>query len=398
MLPLEIWQMILRYSISVPDFLDPNVGDRVPPWILYLQGHWNDPKQYWMSERTRNSLRRVCRSWETYLRLYAHRFVRMDDIIHGLVPAKYLKSAVRISLGDHGPSFCYKCRPNQHPAGGTFQEATSKYSKYCLQIFPQVYPVKAQILDYGKFNSELIGPSILPSAFPELVTVRITSYIDTNLMIHFIESFPSLMHILSQCFWTPDPVVQLKSTILTTLHLSLTGPGRSYENITSQDLDFPKIKNLRIWFPHRDESSGFKPRYWLDVLGLVGRNSRTLYLNQQKVLCTHQGPCGDISGDIWTICPKVEHLHLSGQVTSSPPPPGHPIHTLSIPYSIVRAAHPLYNHVPDWPGLRTIQVDEVWNRPLLSSQLERIEPSLRLEDITGESYPDYLGRIGSGTK
>jgi hypothetical protein len=90
MLPPQVWQMILRYSISVAEFFDPNIVDRMPLWCIRWCEDWNDPKQYWITERIRNNLRTVCRSWDAYLHPLAHRFVHMDDVVHGLVPAHYL--------------------------------------------------------------------------------------------------------------------------------------------------------------------------------------------------------------------------------------------------------------------------------------------------------------------
>ncbi|PVG04341.1 hypothetical protein CPB86DRAFT_693116, partial [Serendipita vermifera] len=96
MVPLEIWHIILRYSISVPDLFDTHITDRIPPWFIY-ESNWNDTDQYWDAERTRNNLRRVCSSWDIYLRKFAHRFVSMDDVVHQIIPASHLQSAIRIS-------------------------------------------------------------------------------------------------------------------------------------------------------------------------------------------------------------------------------------------------------------------------------------------------------------
>ncbi|PVG04333.1 hypothetical protein CPB86DRAFT_693642, partial [Serendipita vermifera] len=97
MLPAEICQMILRYAISVPEFLDPDYWvDQFPPWVIVNRGSSYSLKRYIKAETIRKSLRRVCRRWDVYLRQYAHRWVRMCDIVHGTVRAKYLRSAIRI--------------------------------------------------------------------------------------------------------------------------------------------------------------------------------------------------------------------------------------------------------------------------------------------------------------
>ncbi|PVG04328.1 hypothetical protein CPB86DRAFT_694047, partial [Serendipita vermifera] len=106
MLPVEIWQCILRYAIAAPEFLDPDYWvDRLPPWVIKERRGLNFVK-YLEAEATRNSLQNVCRAWDEYLRKYAHQFVRMSNVIHGEVPAQYLKSAVLVSFGHHNDAFC----------------------------------------------------------------------------------------------------------------------------------------------------------------------------------------------------------------------------------------------------------------------------------------------------
>ncbi|PVF98528.1 hypothetical protein CPB86DRAFT_705038, partial [Serendipita vermifera] len=99
MLPAEIWQWILRYAISVPEFFDPDYWvDRFPPWVIKRRRKL-DFGEYKKAEATLNSLRRVCRRWDQYLRKYAHRFVVMSDVVvHGKVPVQYLRSAMRTSI------------------------------------------------------------------------------------------------------------------------------------------------------------------------------------------------------------------------------------------------------------------------------------------------------------
>ncbi|PVG04342.1 hypothetical protein CPB86DRAFT_213195 [Serendipita vermifera] len=138
MLPLETWHIILRYSISLPDFFDTHITDRIPPWFIY-ESNWNDTEQYWDAERTRNNLRRVCSSWDIFLRNFAHRFVSMDDVVHRILPADHLQSAIR----------------------------------------------------------------------------------------QFLESFPSLRHAFTGCYWIPQTFNSLKSSTLTTLTTSFTMPNPS---------------------------------------------------------------------------------------------------------------------------------------------------------------------------
>ncbi|PVG04332.1 hypothetical protein CPB86DRAFT_693815, partial [Serendipita vermifera] len=96
MVPLEIWQLILQCAISAPEFLHPNYwADRFPSWVIKNR-EILDFKQYLEAEDTRLPLRRVCKTWDEYLRKYVHRFVHMCDVVHGNVPVQYLQYAIRI--------------------------------------------------------------------------------------------------------------------------------------------------------------------------------------------------------------------------------------------------------------------------------------------------------------
>ncbi|PVF93214.1 hypothetical protein CPB86DRAFT_715915, partial [Serendipita vermifera] len=98
-IPTEIWQTILRYAISVPVFLDPYAAENHSLAITWSPPlDWNIEASYWAAERTRNSLQRVCCSWDDYLRSFEHRYVRMSDVVHDLVPPTCLTNAIRISL------------------------------------------------------------------------------------------------------------------------------------------------------------------------------------------------------------------------------------------------------------------------------------------------------------
>ncbi|PVG04348.1 hypothetical protein CPB86DRAFT_810183, partial [Serendipita vermifera] len=83
----------MSYLIPTLAFLDPDdLLDRFPPWVIYNRG-WSDPTTYFQAESTRNILRRVCKSWDEFLRRGAHGYVRMMDVVHGIIPAQYVRSA-----------------------------------------------------------------------------------------------------------------------------------------------------------------------------------------------------------------------------------------------------------------------------------------------------------------
>ncbi|KIM23372.1 hypothetical protein M408DRAFT_44848, partial [Serendipita vermifera MAFF 305830] len=78
-LSVEVWQLILRHAIFIPDFLDPQSveGDLQAPGFENDRQHRHNESLYWQSERIRNKLCLVCKSWNEYLSLFSHRFVRM---------------------------------------------------------------------------------------------------------------------------------------------------------------------------------------------------------------------------------------------------------------------------------------------------------------------------------
>jgi hypothetical protein len=95
---VEIWQTILRYAISVPVFFEANPVQACG----YQQfiNSYNNPRVYWRAERCRNALRRVCASWNAYLKRYDHRYVNFMDVKYGWVPVFAISQAIRIEISD----------------------------------------------------------------------------------------------------------------------------------------------------------------------------------------------------------------------------------------------------------------------------------------------------------
>ncbi|CAG7852888.1 SubName: Full=Uncharacterized protein {ECO:0000313/EMBL:CCA69313.1} [Serendipita indica DSM 11827] len=105
--PAEIWHYILQFSIFVPIFFSI---DPASHGIDALH-KYGDDSLYWETERARNALRRVCRSWDAFLNRFARRLVRLVDVEHGHVPISALRNAIRIqTLACH----CRKPRVDLH--------------------------------------------------------------------------------------------------------------------------------------------------------------------------------------------------------------------------------------------------------------------------------------------
>lgn len=99
-LPVETWSEILTESISLPTFLDPNhLPEVIDPLVrreFQCISQYGHDRIYWRMEHHRNTLMRVCKSWNMYLPRFEHRYVRLDDVYHGRVPTEALYKATRI--------------------------------------------------------------------------------------------------------------------------------------------------------------------------------------------------------------------------------------------------------------------------------------------------------------
>jgi hypothetical protein len=397
-LPLEIWHMILEYSISIPYFLDPDgMVDRFPPWVIAERGLC-DSALYYEAERTRNALRRVCRSWNEHLQRYAHRFVYMTDVVHGNVPAHYLKSAIRIAFDDHQGFLCKNCKSEAFERYLSVNGHGYSYYTVCRDILGYMKPFKAQIWDLEIQGHEAIGEYLSPGSFPDLA--RVQAYdrtIDTEAIIDIITSLPSLHHIYTCMDWPNDEQCSLKSSTLTTLHISICFSTPSSMPSTWDALDIPALRNLYIedswynWVFEYDEPA------WMPFVKRVGKGLRTLWIPDEQRCIMKEVP-----GEIWSLCPKLEDFFPFMLPPTTPPPAGHPIHTLGVSQFRVTPRRPLDETVPDWPGLRTIRMDVSWDHwisycgeTLMSLRKWPGSTGLFLEDNVGEPLADYLARVAS---
>lgn len=114
LLPIETWQTILRYAISIPDFLDPAAFEGALSNFALTdpQCDRNNEAAYWCSERYRNTLQRVCKSWDMYLRSVEHRYVRIVDVWHHKIPTSKMQSGCTLTSLTVNviPSVTHNCR------------------------------------------------------------------------------------------------------------------------------------------------------------------------------------------------------------------------------------------------------------------------------------------------
>jgi hypothetical protein len=392
MLPQELLQIILRYAISVPVFLDVEAVDTISPLMInYPNIEWNRSKLYWTAERNLNKLRRVCRSWNFYLCQYEHRFVRMFDVAHGVIPAHYLQSAIRISLGGHIKACCGKCKIEPFwPCGEEDLHVYDGYQKLCQRVLHQFRPLKVQIMDFGNsdfYMSELLC-SISPSAFLNLVIVQAAYIAELQTVSELISSLPSLRHCFVKCRWGYNDDVSLKSSTLTTLFFPFRRSTEPFECFMEGKMYLPALRHLYMTIYGYQGVFGVYDTSWLALLKNVGKELRSLYLPVHG----HLGI--ELPEDIWRLCPKLELLHTSMKLGAAPPP-DHPLHTLSIPNICFQDGCSLPNCIPDWPRIRTIRINGQWARLLDRLRLGCLDPRLRVEDAFGESYSEHISRVGS---
>ncbi|PVG04325.1 hypothetical protein CPB86DRAFT_869027 [Serendipita vermifera] len=393
MLPTEIWQCIPRYAIAAPESLDPDYWvNRFPPRVIIERGVVGKGFDGYEVETTLNSLRRVCKSWGEYLCKYTHRFLRMSDVMHGKVPVQYLHCAVRILVDRHDRWFCRLCKP-QEVLRDRFDG--SHYFVHCHRILEQEQPLKAEILEVDIKKGALRG-FISPELFPNLTNVldfdRTPFETET---LSTVASFSHLRHLYIQGRW--DNTWTLKSPTLVSLVLDFPVPDPSFASMIDKTIDLPALRHLWIQTSFYRQPSSYNEPAWLLLLKVVGKELRTLNL-PVEIRCTSTLPEG-----VWSLCPKLEDLHYTGQMPYGPPN-GHPVHTFWLDATWIRVRdtikYPLSSFVLDWlldwPGLRTLRVNFHWklqetDRPT-KAQLESLG-SIILEDRLGEPYTDFLKRM-----
>jgi hypothetical protein len=368
--------------------------DRYPPWVLRWHG-WSNSTNYYEAERTRNMLRRVCKSWDEYLQQYAHRFVCIEDVVHGNVPTHYLHSALRISLGDHNRRLCDACKFEQlwpesyEPRPPHFWESDG-YIELCSRLLKRGQSVKTEIIDYG-FSGDYLHIDDLSRIFPNVVRIQAHSVVDATECSKAIESLPLLRHIYTHLDWF-GAKFSLKSSSLTTLVLSCDIRHPSFWPLAKERLHLPALRYLQIRRCYGN-STFYEGPAWLPLLKIVGEELRALHLPDEGT-----DEKEDVPGEIWTLCPKLEDLFIGLRILSTPPPVEHPIHTIDMYHDWGTSCDSLLDRIPDWPGLRTVRFTGRWDSrilPRVRYTINRLNPCLCMEDFYGETFQEFVARSES---
>ncbi|PVG04327.1 hypothetical protein CPB86DRAFT_778590 [Serendipita vermifera] len=393
MLPVEIWQWILRDAISAPEFLDPDHWvDKLPSWVIQERDDL-DYEYYREAEIVRENLRRVCRTWDKYLRQYAHRFVLMSDVVHGKVPVQFLRSALRISFDNHDDGCAICGTKNSLRDRVVNHDRNDGYIYLCRQILEQEQPLNAEILKDNDYLYHVLQGLISPQMFPNLASVFDLGDVIEAESIQTMLSYPSFRHLYMEVQYSTNNI--LKSSTLTTLILGIQISNQSRISFIRKDIDLPSLVHLDIQYSSYEEPGIYDEPAWLRLLEVVGKGLRTLSLPQERRCRMKMLP-----KDIWTICPRLEDLRFMGGIPNEPPPEGHPIHAFTVGSNWFTHKNTRKEEwVPDWPGLRTIRMDSSWkfletwaHRPPTRYDQDLLG-SLVLRDKNGESYAEYLSRI-----
>ena len=339
-LSVELWQAILRYAISVPDFLDPDAFEGILSRGVLTQPRTpvSDESVYWATERTRNQLRRVSKSWDAYLQPYEHRFVRFLDIHHETVDPAFLTKAARVSFSRYG---C-KC--------DLYCVTSRSLERFCWRTISAVESMDMEIADITG-EDYLIG--YLVQNLPKLQNLKTLIAPKCTYACSFtrlVERLPSLRHFHGKGFrGTLENRSDGKFTShsLVTLAFDLRLGGK-YDTLL---WELPSLRYLRVSATKCKSSPDFVTVAVLHLLAAVGQQLRSFYL-------LHQPAKMETSSGIWELCPRLE-IFRSSLLLVPPPPHDHPIHTIGVTHGKQLED---FTPLPEWPNLRRIIISRPWGQ------------------------------------
>ncbi|KIM21869.1 hypothetical protein M408DRAFT_333195 [Serendipita vermifera MAFF 305830] len=394
--PVEVWQCILRFVISVPVFLDPdgvavNSASSMSDYHIYQNDSpWNNEAPYWESERYRATCRLVCRSWDTYLKeTIGHRFVRTVDILQGFLPETALKGAIRISAVSVGRV------GKKLPQG--IEGAENGWYHLTEELFeriPQSQGNKLEILVANDFHFRTSHLAILTNRFPNLIT-----FINAQISTDDAETLNNLAHIRHLYMGWYSCLSQraaLQCSHLETLSLR---PRQFREmKFTKEDWNLPALRTLRI-LGGQEPPDGPEWQAMLEsLLKVLGPTLQNLYIS----ITYHPTPLEKV----FEWCPNLECLlvHPSREEKVDIPP-SHPLHTIVIPFFSPWIARPRKPELtwPGWPTIRTVIFNTPWDQSRWKGELgrwcERWRGSpVRIEDSRGVTPQEWVDKKNEKSK
>jgi hypothetical protein len=342
-LPVETWCQVLEECISVPTFLDPEHLFEVKNPIYNNQSDHSE-KKYWAAERQRNVLQRVCKAWDGHLAPFKHRFVRIQDVYHGIVPKKASSTAIRIFFG-HCPDYhCDQCPQRRDLDAHNW-------------LFVDGNELSVKIMDGTVYYSLVIGNTIIKyyGKMPQLAAI-LKAVFRKDEFQDWADAMSSLPKLLYVQFATSHngQTIQLQAANLRYL---------TYANEAAPLMlraDLPSLRHLTFIF---QEMSSIEPTNLKDLvhtLGGIGQNLVSLQVgigfDRELIL----------PKEVLEICCRLERLDTV-LCLRHPPPPGHPLRTVHLPLPFYErntgnsvAVSPFPPSIDGWQSMETFIVDVDW--------------------------------------
>ncbi|CAG7851368.1 SubName: Full=Uncharacterized protein {ECO:0000313/EMBL:CCA71277.1} [Serendipita indica DSM 11827] len=233
-LPVECWHQILEDAIFVPLFFDTNPLEN---YSITIIRRYRDETPYWESERVRNILRRVCSSWNIFLKQYDQRYVQLGHVLLGNAPPEALSKALRITARACMCKLCIK-------AGGSYSYVQNEplwwrkiaAADLAVQMNGQT-SWRVQILDI--MNRSFVEP-IVRKPF-RLANVEVVLNYEAHLLNG--DHFGVMRPLFVESVWNgiSESVANASLRHMTSLHLST--PDMSLFKTVS----FPNLRHASFW-------------------------------------------------------------------------------------------------------------------------------------------------------
>jgi hypothetical protein len=266
-LPIELWESILRYSISVPIFfdVDPTATNSLEEFMAY----YRDEQPYWASERRRNKLRRVCSAWDIYLQQFDHRFVRLHDIIRGELSWSVIRKARRVK--SYVPPQVFNMDPSLERILGYYID--QEEGEWAVTI-----------LDGG--TAQFDNALLMSRKTPHLKSIPNIQPFSLTLASHLL---PSLRLVLLTGEQTGEGI-SLPS--LTTLRMYQTTNNASYA------WKFGSLQHLSF------QGFELKSETFIEMLRSIGQNLITCF--DASYPSDQEFP-----DETWSLCPRLRQIQTS---------------------------------------------------------------------------------------
>lgn len=269
--PAEIWMKIISNAIEVPLFFETNPLETHGVNSLHA---YNDELPYWQSEKTRNSLRRVCKTWNTFLKEFDHRFVRLTDVFHGRVPVKAIPIAIRLDTSFDRKCFCHSHCRNW---SGDIYTMEIKHQMEALLKNTALTTKDSDIWRLKILHGGLVNVPAIFALIQECAP-NLGSILEWTLPIYYVTSgrLPSRLSTLTTTLHVSESLPSYNSTIslsnLTTCHLKLLKLELPYAQ-----WELPALRYLSIQV-HSIKTAANALWALEKILELLGRNLLTLII------------------------------------------------------------------------------------------------------------------------